>query len=810
MAKVNRQRLTQAEYAKHRGCSAVAVHKAIKAGRITTFEDGTIDPEVADIQWAKNSRARVRTTPAPAPGLPAMPSSRAELVRIDQVRAALRGGKLAPVREALLQIPARLAPLLASQSDSGRIQTMLEAEIHQVLAPLSMASAAARNRGDGGMSARDLPDHALRAQALVDECFANYLAPPPRVSVASGRTTTGTSRRGRSAGGGATSARRTWSSPWSARRRFSLYEQIVMMFATQLGKTEVLYNAIGQRIHTEPQDMMMVQPTLQDAQDHSSKRFLPTVLATPVLRERVATRKSRDESTSWRSRSIRGDFAVYFAGANSASSLASKPLGFAVADEVDKWPADVDNEGPPLGLLEERMSNFARRKLIIASTPTIKGASEIESRYLASDRRKYFVPCPHCGEMQVLVWGEDLEYGIKWLKTAGGAARPRPRSTSAGTAAPRSRSSTRPRCSPRRWRAEAPGAGRGKVAGFWLNKLYSPLGWRSWEELVDEWVKAIEKYRVGNSAPLKKFRNSSLAETYEEKGRGADDKALPTRAKQETYTLGVVPRGGLMLTMGVDTQPDRLEARVWAFGRGEESWLVARHIIYGDPNLEEGTPGSPWTALTEIRARRCNTRVARRCRSRRRSSTPVATTRTPSTCTAARTRTRTCTRSRARASPAAVLGKPSLVDVNWRGRSLKGGVKLWSIGTDTAKDLLYGRMRLEQVGPGYVHVPRAHRHRRIRADDRREADADTVNGKRVMRWITPAGKREEAGDCMVYAYAAACYLGHPELPRASWARREQRYAPPDLFQPGPTGYVSTSRARRTRRRVNETAGREAT
>ena len=110
--------------------------------------------------------------------------------------------------------------------------------------------------------------------------------------------------------------------------------------------------------------------------------------------------------------------------------------------------------------------------------------------------------------------------------------------------------------------ADAPGAGMGKRAGFWLNKLYSPLGWKSWASLVEEWEQALAEQRKGNTAPLKKFKNSSLAETWEEEGSGADGKSLAARA--EDYSLGAVPRGGLMLTMGVDTQPDRLEARVWA------------------------------------------------------------------------------------------------------------------------------------------------------------------------------------------------------------------------------------------------------
>lgn len=634
------------------------------------------------------------------------------------------------------------------------------------------------------MSARDFPDHEARAIELVGEMMAAYLAPPPRVSVAEWAGQFRKIAKGPERGQWRNERTPYLVEPMECASSFSLYEQIVLMFATQLGKSEILYNSLMQRIHTEPQDMMMVQPTLQDAQDHSSKRFLPTIMATPVMQGKVAVRKSRDESTSWRSRSIQGDFAIYFAGANSASSLASKPLGFAVADEIDKWPADVDNEGPPLGLLEERMSNFSRRKLIVASTPNIKGASEIETRYLASDRRKYFVPCPHCGEFQVLTWGADKDYGIKWLKTAGGVARPETAVyICMHCAAAIEEHNKTGMLAAGLWRAEAPGAARGKIAGFWLSKLYSPLGWRSWEELAEEWVAANEKYRTGDSAPLKKFKNSSLAETWEEKGLGADHNALAQRA--EDYQMGIVPRRALMLTMGVDTQPDRLEARVWALGRGEESWLIGRYIEYGDPNLDEGTEGSPWTRLTEIR----RTPFLHESGSQMLIEATCVDTGGHNT-HAVYTYCRNHSNAHVLAIKGAsvygkpVLGKPVPVDVNWRGRSLPRGVKLWPIGTDTAKHLLYGRMRLTQAGPGYVHVPAS-----IKDTDEFEQMTAakllpaTVQGKRVLRWITPSGKREEGGDCMVYAYAAACYLGVQNYRENSWARREQRYAPanPDLF-----------------------------
>ena len=266
------------------------------------------------------------------------------------------------------------------------------------------------------MSARDLPTDLARAVELEAAVRLQHLAPPPRVSVAEWAQRFRHIAKGPERGPWRNERTPYLVEPMEAASAHSPYERVALWFATQLGKSEVLYNALLQRIHTDPQDLMMVQPTLQDAQDHSQQRFIPTVAQTPALAGLVALRRSRDESTSWRSRSIQGGFTLFFGGANSASSLASKPLGFAVADEVDKWPADVDNEGPPLGLLEERMSNFARRKLLIASTCNLKGLSIIEAEYLASDQRQYHVPCPHCDERQVLLWGAKTDWGLKWLR----------------------------------------------------------------------------------------------------------------------------------------------------------------------------------------------------------------------------------------------------------------------------------------------------------------------------------------------------------------------------------------------------------
>lgn len=648
----------------------------------------------------------------------------------------------------------------------------------------------------------------IRATDLIAQLQAKFLAPPPRVDVAEWANQFRHIAKGPERGQWRNSRTPYLVEPMQACSSYSPYHQISLWFATQLGKTEVLYNTACQRIDTDPQDMMIVQPTLQDAKDHSSQRFLPTIVQTPALLGKVAINRSRDESTSWRSRSINGGFTLFFGGANSASSLSSKPLGLALCDEIDQYPADVDNQGPPLGLVSERMSNFSNRKLIVSSTCTIKGASAIETEYAKSDQRKYHVPCPHCGDRQVLVWGEKDSYGLKWLKTPSGKARPETAiyiCRHCGSAIEEHAKTGM--LHDGIWLPDLPGAAGGRHAGFWINKLYSPLGWKSWSMLVEEWESATESYRTGNSAPLKKFRNTSLAETWEELGSGADHKALAARA--EDYPMDIVPRGGLMLVMGGDTQPDRIELRVYAYGRGEESWLVSRHIIYGDPNIEEGTEGSPWDRVTEIR----RTPLMHASGSQMFIEATLQDTGGHN----ANAVYAYC-RNHAHAHVLAgkghsqankpVLGKPSLIDVTYRGKTAARSLKLWMLGTDTAKHLLYGRMRMTNVGPGYVHVPKA----LVATDEFEQMTAArlqpvTVQGKQSMRWITPHGKREEGGDCMVYAYAAACYLGIQNYREPGWARREQKFAPvnPDLFnqpnvttpQPEPSKQTATPSPTRT-------------
>jgi phage terminase large subunit GpA-like protein len=127
--------------------------------------------------------------------------------------------------------------------------------------------------------------------------------------------------------------------------------------------------------------------------------------ATPALRERVAESRSRDSGNTVQTKEFDGGVLI-ITGANSGAGLRSAPIRFLFMDEVDEYPGDVDGQGDPVALAEKRTATFSRRKILLTSTPTIKGLSRIEREYLESDQRLYYLPCPKCGHMDYLTWRE--------------------------------------------------------------------------------------------------------------------------------------------------------------------------------------------------------------------------------------------------------------------------------------------------------------------------------------------------------------------------------------------------------------------
>ncbi|MFZ5657184.1 MAG: phage terminase large subunit family protein, partial [Pseudomonadota bacterium] len=159
-------------------------------------------------------------------------------------------------------------------------------------------------------------------------------------------------------------------------------ERVVFMKGAQVGGTELGLNWVGYAIHHAPGPMMIVWPTTEMAQRNSKHRIDPLVEESPVLREIIAPARSRDSGNTVLMKEFRGGVLV-MTGANSAVGLRSMPVRYLFLDEVDAYPLDVDGEGDAIILSEARTRTFARRKILLVSTPTIAGASIIEREYEA-------------------------------------------------------------------------------------------------------------------------------------------------------------------------------------------------------------------------------------------------------------------------------------------------------------------------------------------------------------------------------------------------------------------------------------------
>lgn len=354
-------------------------------------------------------------------------------------------------------------------------------------------------------------------------------------------------------------------------------QRIVMMFAAQIGKTEAGMNWVGYVMHHAPAPMLVVLPTLEVRKRWVRQRLDPMLTDTPAIRAIVDGKRTRDGGNSEDMKDFPGGILV-IGGANSPASLASMPIRYVLCDEVDRFPWEVGQEGDPLGLIDERTKTFPRRKVLLVSTPTVKGASRIEGEYLRSDMRQFHVPCPHCGEFQVLAWKHpDGRYGLTHLEASGRVVY-----TCMECGAHIDEHHKPGMLERGRWVARHPDR---PVRGYQLSGLYSPLGLGfSWAELWDKWTDAH-----GDTAQLKRFVNTTLAETWEEAGDSIEDIALIARLEDYPATLPVLAR-----TAWVDVQKDRLEMSVVDWGDGEESWLHDHIILPGDTAQQD-----VWDALND-------------------------------------------------------------------------------------------------------------------------------------------------------------------------------------------------------------------
>ena len=529
-------------------------------------------------------------------------------------------------------------------------------------------------------------------------------------------------------------------------------QRVVMMFAAQTGKTESGSNWLGYVIAHAPGPMLLVQPTVEMAKRLSKQRLESLITETPCLSERIAPARARDSGNTMFAKEFPGGM-MLLTGANSATGLRSTPCRYIFMDEVDAFPADVDGEGDPVSLAEKRATTFARRKILLTSTPTVKDFSRIEAEYLRSDQRRFYVPCPCCGEMQWLKWPQ-----LKWDNNDPATA-----VYECEVCGERFAEIHKPAMLRKgEWRATAPSDG--KTAGFQLSGLYSPLGWLSWADMVDDFLRA-----KADAPMLKSFVNTRLAETWEE-DYASKVSADGLMAKRLEYEAGTCPDGVVLLTAGVDVQDNRLAVSVWGWGEGETGWLVWHQELMGDP-----TQTDVWAQLDQVIATAWATESGKELK-----LAQVAID-SGGHCTHevynyVRDRVAqgvvAIKGSSKRGSPA--VSKGNKVDVNWRGRLIKRGVTLYSVGSDTIKTTLFGRMRHNEDGPGGLRFGLAADAEYFKQLTSEKQTLRYLKGFPVREWVKKSSDRNEALDCAVYGYAAMLIYGRRMNKATMWQQLRER------------------------------------
>jgi phage terminase large subunit GpA-like protein len=509
-------------------------------------------------------------------------------------------------------------------------------------------------------------------------------------------------------------------------------QEIVLMAAAQTSKSEVGNNWTGYVIDNAPGPMLLVQPTVDNVKRYSKQRITPMIQAMPSLASKIIDNKSRESGNTIQEKEFPGGILI-LGGANSAAGLRSMPIRYLFADEISNWPADVDGEGDPLELAEERTNTFGRkRKVFKCSTPKTKGSCRIEAEYLKTDQRKYFVPCPHCKHMHLLMW-------CNFIIPEDAAGRKMP--TQAHMMCPEcggviEEHHKTDMLKGGKWIATCPENADPLRVGYWISGLYSPVGWKSWARVARQWLEA-----QGKPNKLQAFINNVLAETWEERGTGVEDHVLMARA--EEYDTSLLPDGVLLLTAGCDVQPNRLEIEVVGWGVGEESWSIDYRVIIGDPNEK-----LVWQQLDNY----LSTEYQHPCGIKLRQARTFIDTAGHNT-----TAVYDYVRDRGGVGIFGIKGQPGdgKPPVGTPTKSNIGKITLVPLGTFSLKDTVFGRLRIEQPGPGYCHFPK-----RYTAEYYQQMTAEHVKTKykkgfAERSWEKKSNDaRNEAFDCRNYATGA--------------------------------------------------------
>lgn len=556
--------------------------------------------------------------------------------------------------------------------------------------------------------------------------------------------------------------------------------------ATKIILASILYNAQHKR-----RNQALWQPTDDDRDEFVKTELEPALRDVPAMQSVFPAFLRRDKDNTLQAKKFLGSI-LHLKGGKAAKNYRRISIDTGYLDEYDAFDSNIEKEGDPGTLAAKRVEGATFGKMVFASTPKLKGFSNIEKREREAEMHVTpMIPCPECGEFHALTWGgKDEPHGFKWQnddpKTVRhlcphcgalidqaqylAVANPENCHYQAEDGTTLDRRGVFRNAAGEIMRPPASVA----FVGVW--SAYSPNV--SWESIVRDFIAAQREAGEGKKEKLQAFVNTTLGEYWAEEYEKTDENEL--RARAEPYPLGRVPMGCLLLLASIDTQPNRLEISVWGYGRGCESWIIDHRVIFGNPDEDE-----VWAEVEEYlfetdfpHASGQRLRIAGAA-----IDTGGHNTHAVYAWSAKHQRRKVFAIKGRSGREKAIRDGASKVDIDWRGRLRKNGLLLWWVGTNHAKDLLHGRLQITKPGPGYVHFSAE-----LSDEWFKQFAGEARTTRRTMRgeesvW-TPTRKRIEAWDCGVYAVWLEATFELAKKSAKWWGDLEAKVQPAvaDLFE----------------------------
>ena len=522
---------------------------------------------------------------------------------------------------------------------------------------------------------------------------------------------------------------------------------IVMVAASQVGKSEFLNNCIGYIIDEDPGSILFIHPTTIDAQEYSKLRIAPMLRDSPALRQKIAAPKSRDSHNTILQKAYPGGI-LTMCGSTEAHALASKPIRYVFGDERDRWATSAGNEGDPWDLAMARQTTFYNAKAVEVSTTTIKNASAIEAAYYTGTMERWNSKCPHCGEYHEIRWSDiRFEYDeiiVSHKKTykVKKVYYTCPGCGCISTEAEMKRA-------PAKWIAENPEAYGQGTRSFWLNAFVSQ--WASWESIVLKYLNAL-----GSTKKMQVVFNTCFGEPWEDRGDIEDEDSLLARredyGKDKNGDPVELPPGVLVLTAGVDTQDDRMEYEIVGHGFFGETWGIEKGIVMGRPDDD-----ATWNKLDEVvfdRVMRFENGVGLRVSMSFVDEGGHFTQSVRAQCNARISKKVFCIKGMpGQDKPYISPPKKQKIFVN---QIVVGTCWQYQLGVDSGKEIIMDNLRVQTPGQKYCHFPKRDDYGSTYfAGLLSETKVYDPNKKQPWSWKKiPGHERNEPLDCRNYALAA--------------------------------------------------------